>query len=537
MSVPMKRSEVLVVGAGPTGLVLALWLTKLGAKIRIIDKAAAPGTTSRALAVHARTLELYRQLDLTDDVVARGHKVPAVNLWVEGKPKARVSFEDVGADLTPYSFLHIFPQDEHERLLIARLGELGVSVERKTELLGYSDTGDRIVARLRGPDGQAEQCEAAFIAGCDGAHSVVRQVIGTGFPGGTYRQLFYVADVEASGPPVDGELHLDLDEADFLAVFPLAGQRRARLVGTVRDERADHADTLKFEDVSGRAMENLKVGVEKVNWFSTYNVHHRVAANFRRGRAFLLGDAAHIHSPAGGQGMNTGIGDAINLAWKLKAVLASRAPDSLLDTYEEERIAFARRLVNTTDRIFTLATADGQIADILRTRIAPLVFPALAKFAAFREFMFRTVSQIMINYRHCDLNAGLAGHVRGGDRLPWVVVDGVDNYESLSAMVWQVHIYGTPNPQLATWCEAYGLRLVVFAWRPKYQDAGLARDALYLLRPDSYVGFADRSCAIETLERYFDEREIGVRPTGTPRKTSTVRPPGKAPGVVHDDLS
>src|SRR5260370_26134618 len=168
------------------------------------------------------------------------------------------------------------------------------------------------------------------MGGWGGGHSSVRQPMGAGFPGAAYRQRFYVADVEASGPAIDGELHADLDEADFLAVFPLAGKGCARLIGTVRDERADHGDTLKFEDVSSRIIENLKVKIEKVNWFSTYRVHHRVEEHFRKGRAFLLGDSAHIHSPAGGQGMNTGIGDAINLAWKLKAVLADGAPDKLL---------------------------------------------------------------------------------------------------------------------------------------------------------------------------------------------------------------
>ena len=270
----MAHSDVLIVGAGPTGLVLALWLSKLGVKPRIIDKTSEPGTTSRALAVHARTLELYRQLDLADAVIERGHKVPAVNLWVGGNREARVSFKDIGADITPYPFLHIFPQDEHERLLIERLEAMGIAVERRTELIGYSDKGDRIVAQLRGASGGEERCEASYIAGCDGAHSLVRQTMGTGFPGGTYQQIFYVADVEASGPPLDGELHVDLDEADFLAVFPLAGEGRARLIGTVRDDRAEHPEGLKFEDVSGRAISHLKVWVDKVNWFSTYRVHH-----------------------------------------------------------------------------------------------------------------------------------------------------------------------------------------------------------------------------------------------------------------------
>ncbi|MGD0430168.1 MAG: FAD-dependent monooxygenase [Acetobacteraceae bacterium] len=510
----MTRSDVLIAGAGPTGLVLALWLTKLGVKVRIVDKTAEAGTTSRALAVQARTLELYRQLDLTDAVLEHGHKVPAVNLWVGRKPAARVLFKSVGADLTPYSFLQIFPQDQHERLLIERLRAFGVSVERQTELVRFEDPGDRIIGHLRGPDGREEVCEASYIAGCDGARSIVRETSGTGFPGGTYRQLFYVADVVASGPAINGELHIDLDEADFLGVFPLAGEGCARLIGTVRDERADHADSLRFEDVSDRAINHLEVNVQAVNWFSTYHVHHRVTDHFRKGRAFLAGDAAHIHSPAGGQGMNTGIGDAINLAWKLATVLAGRAPDRLLDSYEAERIGFARRLVATTDRVFSLATSDGFIAEILRTRIAPILIPRLAQFESAREFIFRTVSQVTLNYRGSPLSEGSAGDVHGGDRLPWVPFDGGDNFAPLTAMTWQVHVYGTANAALTAWCTAQDVPLHVFAWRPEHGAAGLNRDALYLLRPDTYVALADPLAAPATIDRYFAEH--GINPTRHP---------------------
>ena len=507
----MMGTDVLIIGAGPTGLVLALWLTKLGVNVRIVDKTAEPGTTSRALAVQARTLELYRQLDLTDAVVRHGHKVPAVNLWVKGEPVARVPFERIDSDLTPYPFLHIFPQDQHERLLIERLKALGVSVERRTELVSFTDESERVIARLRGPEGKDETCEASYIAGCDGARSTVRETIGTGFPGGTYRQLFYVADIDAAGRALDGELHADLEEADFLAVFPLAGDGRARLIGTVRDERADRADTLTFDDVSNRAIEHLKVDVQKVNWFSSYHVHHRVTEHFRKGRAFLLGDAAHIHSPAGGQGMNTGIGDAINLAWKIAAVLAGHAPDKLLDSYEAERIGFARRLVATTDRVFSFVTAEGRLADIIRTRIAPVVLPAAMAFEAAREYLFRTVSQITLNYRGGPLSVGAAGHVQGGDRLPWVPIHGKDNFEPLAAMTWQVHVYGSVSAELAAWCDGHAVPLHVFDWRSEHEAAGLARDAMYLLRPDTYVAFADASGAPKALERYFAHHGIRNR--------------------------
>jgi 2-polyprenyl-6-methoxyphenol hydroxylase-like FAD-dependent oxidoreductase len=504
--------EVLIVGAGPTGLVLALWLTRQGVGVRIIDKTSEPGTTSRALAVQARTLELYQQLDLAEAVVAHGHRVPAVNMWVEGRPAARISLEDIGSGLTRYPFLQIFPQDQHERLLIERLAQLGVEVERNLELLNFIDRADGILARLRDPDGNEQDCEARYIVGCDGARSCVRNVIGSGFPGGTYRQLFYVADVDASGTATNGELHVDLDDADFLAVFPLADSGHVRLIGTVRDERADRADSLEFGDVSDRAIRHLNLQVEKVNWFSTYHVHHRVTEHFRKGRAFLAGDAAHIHSPAGGQGMNTGIGDAINLAWKLAAVLAGRAPDRLLDSYEAERIGFARRLVATTDRAFSFATAEGRFADIVRTRIAPLVLPLATRFDAVRDYMFRTVSQIMVNYHDSPLSRGAAGQVRAGDRLPWVAVGDVDNHASLRQITWQAHVYGEAKAELAAWCAAHGVGLHVFAWRPEHDAAGFVRDAIYLLRPDTYVALADTGASPDDLSSYFAAQQITPTP-------------------------
>jgi len=487
----------LVVGAGPTGLVLALWLTKLGIRARIIDKTTGRGTTSRALAVQARTLELYSQLDLADAVVARGKRVSAVNLWAKGERAVRVPFEALGAGLTAYPFVETFPQDEHEKLLIARLKDFGVAVERQTELMHFTDDRGGVVARLRTPDGD-ERCETHFIAGCDGARSLVRETLKSGFPGGTYRQIFYVADVHGSGPAFNGELNIDLDAADFLAVYPLAGEGHARLIGTVRDERAD---TMTFDDVSARAMENLKVQVDAVNWFSTYHVHHRVTDHFRKGHAFLLGDAAHIHSPAGGQGMNTGIGDAINLAWKLAAVVTGRAPDRLLDSYESERIGFARRLVATTDRAFSLATAEGGFADLLRTRIVPFLLPKIVDFPFAREYLFRTVSQITLNYRDSPLSEGNAGDVHGGDRLPWVSVDGHDNFEPLSAMNWQVHVYGSAEADLSDWCRKRHVGFHQFEWHAAHDEAGLARNAAYLLRPDTYVAVAGGTS--DTFERYF----------------------------------
>jgi hypothetical protein len=379
-----------------------------------------------------------------------------------------------------------------------------VKVERQTELVRFDQDAESVRAVLRRPDGSEEICRTAFLAGCDGARSTVREALAIGFPGGTYEGLFYVADVEADGPTTDGELHVDLDLAEILLVFPMKGSGRVRLVGNVREDPARGGRELTFDDVSSRAIENLKLKIAKVHWFSTYRVHHRVAHSFREGRTYLLGDAAHIHSPVGGQGMNTGIGDAVNLAWKLAAVLNGGAAPTLLDTYELERIGFARRLVATTDRVFTIVTAQGLIARFVRTRLVPLVLPLLFRLPVMRTFLFRTVSQTGIRYRTSPLSTGAADGVQGGDRLPWVETGpNEDNFAPLESLAWQVHVYGEPRPGLADACLPLGLPIHAFAWTPNMSRSGLIRGALYLVRPDGYVALADSEGDPEALRRYL----------------------------------
>jgi FAD binding domain len=342
-------------------------------------------------------------------------------------------------------------------------------------------------------------CEASYLAGCDGPRSTVREVLGIGFPGGTYNDIFYVADVEGSGPAVNGEMHGDLTRKDFLIVFPLKETGRVRLVGTVVERPPEEHAQLTFEDIRDRVTGHLKLTIDRANWFSTYHVHHRVAEKFREGRAFLLGDAAHVHSPVGGQGMNTGIGDAVNLAWKLSDVLQG-SDSSLLDSFEPERIAFARRLVATTDRAFAAVTSRGPIAWRLRTRLVPLIAPLLFRVPALRRLMFRTVSQIGVNYRGGPLSEGQVGDVHGGDRLPWAGSE--DNFAPLSSLAWQVHVYGEPEPSLVQACAKLGLSLHHFDWKPEMGRAGNTEGASYLIRPDGYVAMADS----EGLDRYFQSR-------------------------------
>lgn len=500
-----QDASVLIVGAGPTGLAHALWLTKQGVQVRIIDKSEGPGEASRAMAVQARTLELYRQLELSDAVVAAGHPNPAMNLWALGKRRARLAMGDAGADVTPYPFILVYPQDHHERLLIEKLQALGVSVERQTEFISFQEQPDHVLSRLRMPDGTEESCRSAYLCGCDGAKSLIRHQIGAAFEGGTYKQVFYVADVRLSGLEPAGEVHISLDSSDFVAVLSYGHSGLSRLIGVVTNSDPEQ---ITFNDVGHRAIQRLGVKIEAVNWFSTYRVHHRVTDSFRQGRVFLLGDAAHVHSPVGGQGMNTGIIDAINLAWKLAAVIKGQAADSLLDTYDQERKAFARKLVETTDRMFTFVTAQSDFADFVRTRIAPMVASVAYRVDSVREMLFRMISQTTLNYQDSALSAGKAGKIEGGDRLPWVQVAGADNFGPLSHIAWQIHVYGSATPDLKAWGRRRGIQVHEFAWNAKHEEAGLARDAVYLLRPDTYVALADPQASAEVLEQYFTDRQI-----------------------------
>jgi 2-polyprenyl-6-methoxyphenol hydroxylase-like FAD-dependent oxidoreductase len=496
--------DVLVAGAGPTGLVLALELARRGVKVRIIDKAHGPGLASRAMAVHARTLELYGRLGLADEVVARGIRMERLHMRERGREVAVFELGEIGEGLSPYPFVLSFPQDEHERVLGARLEEAGVRVEWDTELVAFDDTGECVRATLRTKGGE-ETVEAAYLGGCDGAHSAVRQGLGLGFPGGTYSQLFYVADVEATGDAANGDLNACLATDAFCVIFPIRTSGTFRLIGIVPEEigRREPVTLADLRPLVER-LGGLEVSCE--NWFSTYSVHHRVADHFRKGRVFIAGDAGHVHSPAGGQGMNTGIGDAVNLAWKLAAVVGRRASAAVLDTYEPERIAFARLLVETTDRAFTGIVSRGLGGRFLRGFLAPHLFPVLLRFQAVRRLAFRTVSQTRITYRGSALAVGEAGRVGGGDRLPWVA--SADNFAPLASLDWQVHVYGKVGERLGAFAR---VPVHGFAWSEDARAAGLAEGAMYLVRPDGYVALAGARQDVDGLSRFLDAFGIVTR--------------------------
>lgn len=497
----MKESSVLVVGAGPTGLILALSLKKQGINVRIIDKSQEPGLTSRAVVIHARTLELYDQLGLTA-VPSLGIKVQRAEIQKNGKLLTSLSFGDIGAGLSPHPFALCFPQDHHEAFLIEQLRMLGVEVEREVALVDLYESHQKVRATISRKLGQ-ETWEVDYVAGCDGAASRVRHLLDIEFPGGTYQHRFFVADLELEdrAQHVVGRIRLCLEKFRFAAMFPVR-EGSERLVGLVPDNLIDFQQ-LSFESLRPTVEKLLGVCVQKVNWFSTYHVHHRVAHTFRKGRVFLLGDAAHIHSPAGGQGMNTGVGDAVNLGWKLAQVLKGEAPARLLDTYEVERRAFALLLVKTTDKVFQIMSDMGWKGYVWRDWIIPFVGPILTRCRAFRKWFFMRISQIRLHYRTSPLSVGAAGQLHAGERLPWVPQEeGDDNYTSLKSQLWQVHVYGNVRLDFADAAARFNIPIYTFPWSHLAKQAGLVRDAVYLVRPDGYLGFVSHNQEVRPFEGY-----------------------------------
>jgi len=504
----MSGPQVLIVGAGPTGLVLALRLRHHGLACRIIDKNSGPGQASRATVVQARTLELYQQIGLGDALVEQGIPITAMQVRAGGREIATIPIGAIGTGTSPFPFALAFPQDDHERFLTTQLATLGVAVEWNTELTHFRQDEFGVSVTLRTPEQRTVQGRYRYLCGCDGVHSRVRTQLALPFPGGTYPQQFFVADVALAGPP-NTDLIGSFAGRDFVLMMPVRSSSTQRLIGIIPAALAGR-DDLAFADLQAATEQLLGIQVTSVNWFSTYRVQHRVAAHFHVDRTFLLGDAGHVHSPVGGQGMNTGIGDAVNLAWKLATVLQGKAHSRLLDTYEHERIGFARSLVTTTDRAFTTLVNPGFRGQVARHWLLPHIMPWLSSFHAVQRLIFGTISQVRIHYRDSALSQGQAGAIAGGDRLPWLPPIGIraSNFDALRALAWRVHVYGQPSAEVLEVTSQLQLPVDVFAWDEGVRQAGFARDALYLVRPDGHVGMALAPGEVGRLRRYLADWQI-----------------------------
>ena len=529
-------TEVLVVGAGPTGLALAAHLVAHGVRPRIVDRASDRVHESRALAIQPRTLELLAPLGVTDELVALGN--PGVELRVHARGRERVlPLFDLGLEDTAYPYLLFLSQAETERVLGDWLVQQGVPVEREITLTELRSGADGVSVVLRGPDGRDEAVSARFVVGCDGGRSAVRDAAGIAFEGSSYPQAFLLADLEADDIKA-GAAHVFLSRAGMLFYFPLMRPASWRL--------------LAMEDPSRPPAEGTAVGLGELQavsdtytgggvrlhdavWTTRFRLHHRVATRYRSENVFLAGDAAHVHSPAGAQGMNTGIQDAANLAWKLAQVINGKSGNTLLDTYDVERRPIGQTVLRFTDRAFRVATSTNPFVGFLRTRVAPRAMALVMRSRTGRSFGFRAVAQLDIRYRRSPLSVdgpGAKGRaVRAGDRLPDVALDADGRttrlYERIDGRAWNLLLCGprsawpdvpsVPGVTIHRVSVDTGPGVLTDHNGTALRRLGLSvRDVVQLLiRPDGHVGYRGGGQDLTALHTYL-RRWVGVEDRGNP---------------------
>jgi 2-polyprenyl-6-methoxyphenol hydroxylase-like FAD-dependent oxidoreductase len=514
------KTDVIIVGAGPTGLSLACQLIRYGVDFVVIEKNEGITPYSKALGVHARTLEIYEQLDLARQAVERGTIAGRVRLLEAGEIVGEVDLSNIGQGLSAYPFMLVLEQSENERLLYEYMQSHGRDVLWQTELENLSQDGMGVTATVRN-GGECQIIAGKYLVGCDGPKSPVRHALGLAFAGSTFERLFYVADVQLDWKFSHDALHGCLTRNAVVAFFPMPGEKRWRIVGSFPEGMEKDEGEILYEEIEARIKEetDLEFDITRVDWFSTYKVHSRHVEKFSSGRCFLAGDSAHIHTPAGGQGMNTGIQDAYNLAWKMALVLRGTAADAILETYNEERLPNARRLLQTTDRMFNLAAGNDWFLNLIRTT----VFPPMAKFIlsidAVKKRFFRLISQIGITYRESSLSAHDGDEefeIKAGDRMPYFLVDGRSVYDKLRAPKFHLLSFSDGQSDYAAEyrktrdeIESKYSSLIDCCVIPLYTHVaelfGTNKSFTVLLRPDNYIAFISPETSRGGLVVYLKE--------------------------------
>lgn len=539
--------DALIVGAGPTGLTMALELARHGLRPRIVDKAPHPAQTSRALGVHARTLEYFERIGLADAALAEGRKLHGGSIYSQRQRIVHLNFEQLASR---FNYILILPQSATERLLAEKLATLGVHVERGVELTAFHQQPAEVDATLRHADGREEAVRVPWLIGCDGAHSQVRHVLNMPFQGHAFEETFSLADVRLDGNLPDDEMSVFLSSGDIVALFPMPGERRFRVI-VERHQGPPAAGEPSLDDFQ-RALDEHSPVAARVSdpvWMSHFRISQRQVEHYRRGRVFLAGDASHIHSPVGGQGMNTGIQDAVNLGWKLALVDRGRANNKLLDSYEDERHPVGRLLLKATGAMSQAILLRHPVADKLRDWTASL----LTSLDVVQDKIRNSLSELGIHYRSSPivadersndwrtaLTSWMESGPRAGDRAPDATgmrtADGKELrlFELLSntGHVLLVLLAKTGDaaaararrqrlaeiaeryrglferhtilpPDGAAAAAAYDSTAIVDAGGELHRNYSVRDETLILVRPDGYLAYRGEGADPEKLQEYL----------------------------------
>ena len=503
MNATQPDAQVLVVGAGPTGLVLAAELLARGIRTRVIDKGDGVTLQARAVGIHARTLEVLDTMGLADSFIERGQVVRQLRFYSRARCLTSLEFARCGSR---FGYLLDLPQDQTERLLRARIAELGGAIEQRAELTSLTPGAGAVTATVRRPAGQTQTITAGYVVGCDGAHSRVRRELGLTFHGHPYPQDWLLADVLLDGDLPERGLREDAIHAFFrpdglpVIFFPMRGHRW-RLTLPFAGERGDQAPTLAEIQHLTSQRAPRPVTVSDPTWLASFRCHRRSASAYRRGRVLLAGDAVHIHSPAGGQGLNTGMLDAHNLGWKLALVASGRAPDALLDSYGAERGPVAEEVVGLTHALVHYGTMTHPV----KRRVRDVVVPALGRSAAIQRRAARRISQVYVSYPGA------------GQRMPDIAVRADGQATTLHQLLrGGRHVLVVPSADPVNVVDEAGLA----PYRDDL-DVVVAADGagpIVLVRPDGHVAARSRPGHMSAVTGYLR----GL--FGEPRSVPAARP-------------
>jgi len=525
MIINEKQTKVLIVGAGPSGLMMAAQLLRNGIQPLIIDDKQGPTDQSKALAVQARSMEIYRQLGIVDKILPNGKQAQGLIFNAEGVEAAILPLKNIGTGQTAFPYIFMYQQSKNERVLLDYLTLNCCPVYWNTSLTTLQQKADGAEVLLKNEDGEfTVKCD--WVIGADGAHSTVRKQLQIPFKGDTYPHFFYLADVTLDTSFLNGEyIQLYLGKNGFAGFFPLPEKDRYRIIGGLPAEFGERED-IQIEELLPFLSDNTKSKLRIVenHWFTTYKLHHRMADKFRDQRCFLVGDAAHIHSPVGGQGMNTGLQDAYNLAWKLAGVINGQIKPGILDSYANERVPVAKDLLKSTDRVFNITNSNNWFLGLLKKWVLPKFLNFIWKKENVKNAFFKRVSQTGISYRESNINLHLSKstQIKAGDRLPYIKIYDEKREEETDLHEWcgkpgfTLIILGKFDEMvlftLAKWITNKYPGMLNFFYLPptgKNLDVFNAFESdprqqkAIIIRPDMHIGYLNDVVDIGMMDNYL----------------------------------
>jgi len=519
-----SKTDVLIVGAGPTGLMMACQLAVHKVSFRIIDKKEFPSANSGALVVQARTLEIFEQLGIAGEAINEGIVADRIDILYDADKIAGTSIKNIGSNLSQFPFLLMLEQSKTERLLLKFLSDRGHYVEREVHFKSFVQNKNRITTDVIMPDGSAQTIESEFIVGADGSNSAIRNFLKIPFKGKTYPKPIFILDCGAISEIRTGAISFAFSKTAVTGFFPL-GNERWRVDGSF-PKSIKKSKTITLETITKglQRWNNLNFSIHDTEWFSVSHSQQRYARTIRVGNCFLAGDSAHVHTPVGAQGMNTGIQDAHNLAWKLAFVLKQRAKPELLDSYSTERLGVSKGFARYSDKVFKMVTSTNLVVKLYRTFVLKFffirIFPKLENKEGSRQKFFKSISQIDIQYKSDFRSEKKAekmfslGTPKPGYRLPYVefIYNSIstNSHKILDSNGFTILVLTQDLTQeIKILSENYKLKVVMIKNLPEtaklYATLGIKYSGYYLIRPDSYIAFRSATIDCSEVQRYLEQ--------------------------------